>query len=463
VTPNALQILLVDDEPAARTGMRRALKRESWTISECGDGREAVKQIRELRPDLVFLDINMPELDGMGVLQELGPAVHQTEIVVVTANDRISLAVDCMRLGATDFLTKPFEIEQLRAAATRVERRVQLERRVADLEAHSSTVSEVLIGHSRAMREIRSLLTRAAKAPVDLLIRGETGTGKELVAKELHRLSDRARGPFIAVNTAAMAESLLESELFGHVKGAFTGADRDREGVFRRAHGGTLFLDEIGDLPLTAQAKLLRALQERQVTPVGSEQAVSVDVRVISATHQPLEERINDGLFRRDLYYRLKGFEIPLPPLRARREDILVLAHAFLEREAHRYDKPVPELARDTVTAMLAHEWPGNVRELEQSIVAAVAISERPILHAIDLGLTVRPSADVDPFAAYFDKPFAEAKAELVDAFERAMLGAALHRANGNISEAARQLGLHRQSLQQKLDQLGIRRNENNS
>ncbi|HET6424212.1 MAG TPA: sigma-54 dependent transcriptional regulator, partial [Planctomycetaceae bacterium] len=408
-------------------------------------------------PDLVFLDINMPGLDGLGVLQQLGTAARQSEIVVVTANDRNSLAVDCMRLGAADFLTKPFEIEQLRATAVRVERRVQLERRVADLEAQTSDESSGLIGVSRAMRELRSVLKRAAKAPVDLLICGETGTGKELVAKELHRLSDRAAGPFIAVNTAALPESLLESELFGHVKGAFTGADRDREGVFRRAHRGTLFLDEIGDLPLAAQAKLLRALQERQVTPVGSEQPVDVDVRVISATHQPLEERITEGRFRRDLYYRLKGFELVLSPLRARRDDILVLAHRFLEREAARHARTVVQLGRDAVAAMLAHDWPGNVRELEQSLVAAVAICERPVLTALDLGLVGRTPVDADPFAGYYDQPFADAKAQLVDAFERAMLGTALDRANGNISEAARQLGLHRQSLQQKLEQLGLR------
>jgi DNA-binding NtrC family response regulator len=456
-----LQILIVDDEPSARTGMRRALRRDGWAVAECADGREAVETIRATRPDLVFLDINLPGLDGLGVLQELGPLVRTTEIVVVTANDRISLAVDCMRLGAVDFLTKPFEIEQLRAAATRVERRVLLERRVADLETLTQESAGGLLGISRSMREVRSLLTRAANAPVDLLVRGETGTGKELVARELHRLSARAAGPFVAVNTAALPESLLESELFGHIKGAFTGADRDREGMFRRAQQGTLFLDEIGDLPLNAQAKLLRALQERQVTPVGSERPIDVDVRVISATHQPLEDWIANGRFRSDLYYRLRGFEIVLPPLRTRRDDILVLAHAFLEREAARQSRATPELARDAVEVLLAHDWPGNVRELEQSIIAAVAICEQPVLHAVELGLRGRGApGDTDLFAAYYGQPFTEAKAQLVDAFERAMLTTALERANGNISEAARQLGMHRQSLQQKLDQLGLRRAE---
>jgi len=460
IAVSAIQILIVDDEPAARAGMRRALKRNGWTVHECADGRTAVAMIRAQRPDLVFLDLNMPHLDGLQVLTELGPLTRTTEIVVVTANDRIDMAVECMRLGAADFLAKPFEVEQLRAAATRVERRVTLERRVADLEAKAGieAVGSPLIGISRAICELRDLLSRAATAPVDLLIRGETGTGKELVARELHRLSARTGEPFVAVNTAALPESLLESELFGHIKGAFTGADRDRDGVFRRAHTGTLFLDEIGDLPLTSQAKLLRALQERQVTPVGSERPVDVDVRVISATHQPLEARIEEGRFRRDLYYRLRGFEIVLPSLRSRRDDILVLAHHFLNREAARHARAALELSRDAVEALLSHDWPGNVRELEQAITAATAICSNTTLSASDLGLSARRAdGGVDPFAAYFDLPFAEAKTQVIDAFERAMLTTALERTQGNISEAARQLGMHRQSLQQKLEQLGLR------
>lgn len=455
-----LLLLIVDDEAPARHGMVRALRREGWTIAEAENGRLAVDLIRARRPDLVFLDLNMPELDGLGVLRELGPATQTTDIVVLTANDRVSAAVECVRLGAADFLTKPFELEQLRAAVERVQRRRKLEQRVAALQAEVEATggTSPLLGVSRAMRELRDLVRRAASAPVDLLIRGETGAGKELVARELHRLSPRSGGPFVAVNTAALPESLLESELFGHVKGAFTGAERDREGVFRRAHGGTLFLDEIGDLPLAAQAKLLRALQERQITPVGSERPFAVDVRVVSATHQPLEDLIASGRFRQDLYYRLRGFEIPLAPLRARREDILVLATYFAEQAAVAAGRTVPALARDAVDALVAHDWPGNVRELEQALRSAVSMSAGDSIQARDLGLSA-PSASVgdDPFEAYYGMPFAEAKSQLIDFFERAMLTRALEESHGNLSAAARTLGMHRQSLQQKLEQLGLR------
>ncbi|WLD12025.1 sigma-54-dependent transcriptional regulator [Planctellipticum variicoloris] len=455
-----LMLLIVDDEAPARHGMVRALRREGWTIAEAENGRVAVELIRTRRPDLVFLDLNMPELDGLGVLRELGPATQTTEIVVLTANDRVSAAVECVRLGAADFLTKPFELEQLRAAVERVQRRRLLERRVSSLQAEveASSGSSPLLGVSRAMRELRELVHRAAAAPVDLLIRGETGAGKELVARELHRHSPRGAGPFVAVNTAALPESLLESELFGHVKGAFTGAERDREGVFRRAQGGTLFLDEIGDLPLAAQAKLLRALQERQITPVGSERPIAVDVRVVSATHQPLEELIADGRFRQDLYYRLRGFEIPLAPLRARREDILVLATHFAEQAAGVAGRAAPEFGRDAIDALLTHDWPGNVRELEHALRAAVSMLTGEVLHARDLGLAL-PRAPVgdDLFAPYLALPFAEAKTQLVEAFERAMVTRALEASQGNLSAAARALGMHRQSLQQKLDQLGLK------
>lgn len=455
-----LLLLIVDDEAPARHGMVRALRREGWAIVEAENGRIAVDLIRTQRPDLVFLDLNMPELDGLGVLRELGSATQTTEIVVLTANDRVSAAVECVRLGAADFLTKPFELEQLRAAVERVQKRRVLEDRVAELQAEveASGGASPLLGVSRAMRELRELVRRAATAPVDLLIRGETGAGKELVARELHRLSPRTSGPFVAVNTAALPESLLESELFGHVKGAFTGAERDREGVFRRAQGGTLFLDEVGDLPLVAQAKLLRALQERQITPVGSERSIAVDVRVVSATHQPLEDLIADSRFRQDLYYRLRGFEIPLPPLRARREDILVLAAHFAERAAAVAGRAVPEFARDAIDALLAHDWPGNVRELEHALRAAVSMLTGDVLHARDLGLA-QPTAPMgdELFAPYFALPFAEAKTRLVEAFERAMLMRAMEESQGNLSAAARALGMHRQSLQQKLEQLGLK------
>jgi DNA-binding NtrC family response regulator len=500
-----LRILIADDEKAARHGMSRALAHADYELCEVADGKEALAAIRDGLPDLVFLDLNMPGLDGLAVLRELGPAgatmsetdptgrlavreasrppksgpgrsscpgslpaagalektLHTCEIVIVTANDSIATAVECMRHGAADYITKPFEIEQLRAIARRAARRLELERQVAALQTQldEKHAFGALVGVSRPMRALYEQISRAARAPIDILVCGETGTGKEMIAREIHRLSDRAAAPFVAVNTAAIAESLAESELFGHVRGSFTGANADRRGVFEQARGGMLFLDEIGDMPLPAQAKILRTLQERTVQPVGSDRTTHVDVRVISATHQNLEEAIAAGQFRQDLYYRIRGVQLLVPPLRSRREDILVLANYFLDRWGTRTGRPSPQLAPDAVDRLLGYHWPGNVRELEQAISAAAAMVKGELIRDSDLGLAALPPPPAAAVPADLaGLPLNEAKARLVESFERAAIMAALEQHRGNVSAAARQLGLHRQSLQQKMTQLGISR-----
>ena len=456
-----LRILIADDEKAARHGMIRALAHADYELLEATDGSAALDAIREGFPDLVFLDLNMRGLDGLAVLRELGPARGTCEVVVVTANDSVAMAVECMRHGASDYITKPFEIEQLRAVARRAARRRELERQVAVLQTQldEKRAFGALVGVSRPMRELYEQIARAARAPVDILICGETGTGKELIAREIHRLGERAGGPFVAVNTAAIAESLAESELFGHVRGAFTGASGDRRGVFEQAHGGTLFLDEIGDMPLPAQAKILRTLQERSVQPVGSDRTVRVDVRVISATHQNLEEAIAAGQFRQDLYYRIRGVQLAVPPLRSRREDILVLANYFLDRWGIRTGQPPRQLSPDAADRLFGYHWPGNVRELEQAVAAAAAMVDGELIRAGDFALTAETAPPAAPVPADFaGLPLNEAKSRLVESFERAAIAAALEKHTGNVSAAARQLGLHRQSLQQKMTQLGISR-----
>lgn len=457
-----LHILLADDEKPARFGMKRALTHENYVVSEAEDGVAALEAIRTRAPDLVFLDLNMPGLDGQSVLRELGTQSRSCEIIMVTANDSVATAVECIRLGAVDYITKPFEVERLRTIARRVAERVALQSRVAELQAQleDRQAFGALVGISRPMRQLYQQMVRAARAPVDILIRGETGTGKELIAREIHRLSPRASGPFIAVNTAAIAESLAESELFGHKRGAFTGADRDREGVFEQADGGTLFLDEIGDMPVAAQTRILRALQERSIQPVGSTAQIQVDVRIVCATHQDLEEAISAGQFRQDLYYRIRGIELRVPPLRARREDILLLADYFLERATGQTTTTPPRLAGDAVDVLLSHSWPGNVRELQQMLTAAAAMTETEEIHSVDLGLSpgVNTEDECQEFAAYSGLPLTEAKTQLVEAFERVMIREALGQHAGNVSAAARQLGIHRQSLQQKMTQLGIER-----
>ncbi len=449
-----MKILIADDEQNARYGMAKALAREGREIIEAGTGKAALERIHCDLPHLVFLDIHMPELDGIELLGDLqrNPVSMAMEIIMVTANDSIANAIECIRRGATDFLAKPFNVDHLRAIAMRSEQRVLLEQRVADLQERtdSQTGFGRLIGSSASMRKLFSQIPKAAKSHLPVLIRGESGTGKELVARELHEKGDRANGPFVAVNTAAIAETLIESELFGHIKGAFTGADRPREGVFRKAHGGTLFLDEIGDMPVAVQTRLLRVLQEGIVQPVGSEDGVAVDVRVISATHQDLEQQILDKLFRQDLYFRLRGIELNLPALRHRSEDILLLARRMLGNQH--------EFSKNAVAAMLQHPWPGNVRELKQRVESSLAMSDDELISPQDLGLLdSAPAIATESFQAYYDLPLTEAKNRLVEDFERAAIERAIEQESGNVSAAARRLGIHRQNLQLKMKQLGKR------
>jgi DNA-binding NtrC family response regulator len=456
---NTLRILIADDEGPARFGMARALKKSGYEIVEAENGQAALELLRSQAIDLVFLDLSMPVLGGLEVLRAL-EGKSPAEIIVVTANDRVQAAVECIRLGAADYIAKPYEVEQVRAIAARVAKRKKLEATIDDLESQlrGETSCGALWGTSAAMRALFQQIRRAAEAEVDVLIRGETGSGKELIAREIHARSGRAGGPFVAVNTAAVAEALAESELFGHVKGAFTGAAIDRAGMFEQAHGGTLFLDEIGDMPSSTQAKILRALQERAVQRVGSTQSIAVDVRIITATHQDLEQAIGEGRFRRDLYFRIRGIELQAPALRRRQEDIVFLARRFLESRAAMKGKPL-RLTGAAIDRLLAHTWPGNVRELEQTIRAAAAMAAGEEIGPSDLGLpgSAATSNDGgDDFEALLELPLTEAKAQLVERFERYAITRALERNDGNISAAARDLGVHRQSLQQKLAALGI-------
>lgn len=448
-----MHILIADDEKAARYGIARALSSGNYRLTEAATGRETLDAMRTLQPDLVFLDLNMPDVDGQGVLREIGTSTT-SEIVVVTANDSVAAAVECLQLGAADYVTKPFEIERLRALARRQAQRCALQRRVVDARGEAQQTFGGLVGSSTPMRDLYRQLELAAQSSLPILIRGETGTGKELIAREIHRLSARAPRPFVAVNTAAIAASLTESELFGHVRGAFTGADANHAGVFEQAHTGTLFLDEIGDMPLPAQAKILRTLQERVVRPIGSARPLAVDVRVISATHQDLDRAIADGRFRQDLYFRIKGIELRVPPLRARREDIILLADHFLEGLGGKR-----QLAADAIDRLLAYSWPGNVRELEHVIASAAALSSHEVLRAADLRLPRQQLPAEEPnLPALLDLPLMDGKNRLVEWFERTCIKTALEQHGGNVSAAARQLGMHRQSLQQKMTQLGLQR-----
>src|SRR5215475_5981042 len=381
--------MIVDDEEAARYGMRRALSTLGYNITEAGSAEAARALLKTHEPDLLLLDVNLPGMSGLDFLRELKSANGNGPLVIiVTAHGSERMAVEAVKAGAYDYLSKPFELEDLRLVVKNAAETVQLRRENFSLRRRIEVERSqrgALIGNSEAMQRVRSMIEKVAETDATVLVRGESGTGKELVAREIHeRNSARRNGSFVAVNCAALPSELIESELFGHEKGAFTGAAARREGKFEQADGGTLFLDEIGDMSANVQAKLLRALEERRIERLGGDESIPVDVRIVSATHRALEEEIAEGNFRADLFYRLRVVTIDIAPLRARREDIPVLASAFAIQAAERHGLPGRGLSRDALRKLMEYQWPGNVRELRNAIERAVIMSDENELNAID-------------------------------------------------------------------------------
>ena len=453
------RILVCDDEPVARRGAARALGSEAYDFLECADGRECLAALERPRHgvDLILLDLRMPGMDGMTTLAHLTALPAPPPVVVVTADSTLRTAIEAVKAGAADYLSKPYEIDELRfvVANTLETARLRTENRRLAEEVKRLAGQRRLLGESPAMRAVLDAIERVAPASAGVLIRGESGTGKELVARRVHELSERARGPFVAVNCAAIPDTLVESELFGHRRGAFTGADRDRPGKFRQADGGTLFLDEVGDMAPAVQAKLLRVLQEGIVEPLGGGDPISVDVRVLAATHRDLKAMAAESRFREDLLFRLRVVEIELPPLRDRGGDVLLLARNFLAASSRSGLTFAPETER----ALLSYPWPGNVRELANAVERATIFCRSQVIQPEDLPQEVRTAAtaEKDDLCTWDpDDDLQTAKRKLVDRLERAMITEALREHGGNISQAARRLGLHRQSLQQKLHELGI-------
>jgi len=402
----------------------------------------------------------MPGLDGMGFLSRLDELQTAPPVVVVTADTSIKTAIEAVRAGASDYLCKPFAVDELRIV---VEKSLETARLQAENRRLAAEVQRLggpgdLLGESPPMQQVKDTIDKVAPTTASVLVLGESGTGKELVAREIHRRSNRERGPFVTVNCAAIPDTLVESELFGHRRGAFTGADRDRSGKFQKAHLGTLFLDEIGDMALAAQAKLLRVLQEGRVEPLGGGAPVEVDVRIVTATHRDLRKMTADGDFREDLLFRLRVVDIELPPLRDRDGDVLLLAQHFLDSIGGGRLRLGPEVE----TALCSYPWPGNVRELANAMERAAIFCTGGVLRAADLPADVRrdadlPAAGLEPPVGIGDEDvFQTAKAKVIDRFERSILTDALRQHKGNISQAARFLGLHRQNMQQKLRRLGI-------
>jgi DNA-binding NtrC family response regulator len=452
-----MRILIVDDEPAIRFSLGELLGEEhSVTLAEHAPA--ALALLEEQPFDLVLSDLNMPAMNGLQLLEEVCARHAPTVFVLMTAFGDERIAVQALKRGAYDYIPKPFDNDDMRALVRRVHELLAVRSENQRLRVELAQQYDDLIGSAPSMREVYRVIDRVAPTDATVLINGESGTGKELAARALHKHSRRGKGPFIALNCSALPGELIESELFGHVRGAFTGADRDRQGLFEAAQGGTLFLDEIGELHAAAQAKLLRALEERVVTPVGATAPREVDVRVVAATHRALDEMAAQGQFREDLLYRLKVITLLLPPLRERREDIVPLALHFIADLAKRHNRRALQLSDAARAAILVYPWPGNVRELRNALERAVVLADGERIEVTDLPVQISETRVSLPAAEAVaaDVPFVQARERAVDAFERTYLTAALEKHDGNVSATARFLGMHRQSLQKMLKRLGI-------
>ena len=447
------RILIVDDDQDIREVMGDRLEAQGFEVTTASNGVEGLQHIRTDDPNLVLLDLQMPEMDGMQVLHQIAEERLDTTVVVITAYGSIQRAVDAMKAGAFDFVPKPFEPERLRVVVEKAVERERLRREHAYLRAEADNASPTLIGDSPKMQEVLGIARKAAESPATILLLGESGTGKEVLARTIHRWSPRRDRPFVAVNCVALPEQLLESELFGHEKGAFTGADRQKKGRFELARSGTILLDEIGATKPDLQLKLLRVLQEGTFERVGGNQVLRADVRILAATNRNLERAIEDGSFLEDLYYRLNVVSLTLPPLRERVEDIPALSHFFLRKYVHEAKREVLDISDEALQHLTAYPWPGNIRELENAIERAVVLGSGTQIEPADLpeqvvGAERLPQREDNLGIGYH---------ESVDAFRRQIIRAALERTGGNQSRAAEMLGLQRTYLSRLIRNLGLR------
>ena len=434
------RLLVIDDEPRMSEIVGMVLRRDGFEVETFTNSKEAIERHESDPFDLVLTDLRMPPPDGLEVLRRVRATSHDTPVVLFTAHATISNAVEALRDGAFDYIQKPFDNDVLRACVRRALEltRLSRENRYLRAELRQRHALADIVATSDSMTDVLDLVRRAARSPATVLITGESGTGKELVARAVHFHSDRVAGPFVAVNCKALAEGLLESELFGHERGAFTGADRTRRGLFEEAAGGTLFLDEIAEISDSFQAKLLRVLQEREIRRVGDDRVRAIDVRIVVATNRDLRKEVTEGRFREDLFFRLAVIPIRIPPLRERPEDILPLARHFLvehQRQLGRISNPLPA---EVETILLSHAWPGNVRELENAIERAVVLSYGETLQASDLLLESPETLNGD------DEPTLKVA---LDQATKTAISAALEATKGAKNEAARRLAIDRTTL----------------
>ncbi|WP_456431222.1 sigma-54-dependent transcriptional regulator [Thermosulfuriphilus sp.] len=444
------KILIIDDDPAIRDGCFQVLTRSGYEAEMAASGAEALELLDRWEFDVILLDLKMPDVNGLDLLRQIRDQDSQVHVIVITAFGTVENAVQAMKLGAFDFLPKPFEPEELRLLVRRAmeAKRLAMENLYLRQELEAKAGETQLVGRSRAIKEILEKVSMLAPTDSTVLITGESGTGKGLLARKIHEMSPRRDHPFVTVDCSTLVPTLFESELFGHVKGAFTGATTHKVGKFELANGGTLFFDEIGNISLDIQAKLLRAVEEKEISRVGSHRVTKVDVRIIAATNQDLQEAVKKGAFREDLFYRLNVVALELPPLRERREDIPLLVDFFLKRFTERHRKEVRGLSSEALEALMGHDWPGNVRELENTIERLVIFARRPTISLEDLYLAGFKSSEDS-------LPDTDDDLSLAAAEKRHVL-MVLKRCQGNKTVAAQLLKIDRKTLREKLKRWGV-------
>ncbi len=441
-------ILVVDDEQVHRYMLCSMFKEWGWKCVEADDGKTAVDAVERFRYDAVLMDVRMARMDGMEAFGQIHAMYPALPVIIMTAYSSVDAAVEAIKHGAYDYLTKPLDFDRLRLTLERAVDKKQVEERKQEAKnVQPEKASTAILGKSPAMEELLEMISYVAPTEATVLITGESGTGKELVAAELHHNSARSNGPFVKVNCAALAESLLESELFGHEKGAFTGADKQRNGKFVQAGGGTLFLDEIGETSQAMQVKMLRVLQEHELQRVGGEETIETDTRIIAATNRDLEQEVREGNFREDLYYRLNVVTVPVPPLRDRKEDIPLLVDHFVRKFSEKNRREVAGVTSECMALLSSYSWPGNVRELENAVERGVILMRGEYLTEKSLPLPIQKQQQTNGEE--------ETHPSSLQAQEKILILKTLEETGGNKSEAARRLGITRKTLQNKLQKYG--------